>query len=177
MGIAFDRYRAINSSLPNRQPRNNMVAMMTIFLIDLVSIILIFPYALNMNVRKCLDISFAVILDSGRYLMELRHVGRTGEETSESALVSSHCLPSSVFPSCVASTSTSRSSTCWGTEQGRGLRLRCISLEDEKREGWTGCCCCCCCAENIELITMEEFCFYDPNEIDTTNWNQINVSD
>ena len=112
MGIAFDRYRAISTRVPNKQPRYNKVAMMTIFIIDLVSIVLIFPYALNMKVRKYLDLSFEVILDSGRYLMELRHVGRTGEETSESALVSSHCRPSSVFPSCVASTSTSRSSTC-----------------------------------------------------------------
>ena len=85
---------------------------MNIFLINLVSIILIFPYTFNMKVRKTLDPSFDVSLDSGKCLMELRLVGRTGEEVSESFLVLSPWLSSSVFLSCVASMSTLRFSTC-----------------------------------------------------------------
>ena len=135
MGIAFERYRAIRTTLPNRQPRNNKAAMMNILVIDLISIILVFPYAFNMKVTKYLDLSFEMILDSGRCLMEWRRAGRTGVETSESALVFLPCLPSSVFLLCVASMSILRSPACRGKEPGQDLRLLYIFLEDEKREG------------------------------------------
>ena len=59
MGIAFDRFKAVAYNSPPKTG-NKMSAIRNIFLINLTSIIMIFPYAFNMKVLPILE--FGVLL-------------------------------------------------------------------------------------------------------------------
>ena len=71
-------------------------------------------------------------------MMALKLVVKTGEEAFGSASAFSHSQRSSVFLLSVASVSTSRSCTCWETQQEKDLQLLFILVGEENRRKETG---------------------------------------
>ena len=86
MGIAFDRFKAVAYTSPPKTG-NKMSAIRNILLINLTSIIMIFPYAFNMKVLAILEFgTFMCVNTSGSSMMALRVVVKIGEEALGSAL-------------------------------------------------------------------------------------------
>ena len=86
MGIAFDRFKAVAYTSPPKTG-NKMSAIRNILLINLTSIIMIFPYAFNMKVLAILDFgAFMGANASGSAMMASRVVVKIGKEALGSAL-------------------------------------------------------------------------------------------
>ena len=70
MGIALDRYKAVN--LSQNKGSLQIPALFLIFLIDVTSILLIIPYSLHMKVQVTInrDIFCTNIIFSGKTTME-----------------------------------------------------------------------------------------------------------